>query len=771
MSDNFWKKIDYVTGLLPLGALFGLVAFVANVEIKDLDLWLHLGMGKFISLNGYVPDVDILSFSIVGHPWSNHEWLFQMIVYNIFNVWGAGGLLMMQVVVVVLTMLILLFIGYNKEKQLLITFILMLVYLVFQQRFTIRPDIFSLLFFTIYIYILALHIDKKWAPFSLMAVQILWSNMHGFFFFGPLFVLIGLVSEWIKRHIKLPYEWNVSGRLNDDEYKRLKATFVLVILACLVNPQFVEGAWYPIKVFFSLGGKNKVFFDFIQELQRPITMATIFDSNRFIYYKLLILISFVSFVLNRRRIDISALLFWMVFLVFSLKAARNTSYFAFAAYLVIVTNVLHIPYKDILPIRFSSKKFQYLTTAILNVLFLLWILNYCEGIAGRSYYDFNNYKPKSEFGGISQRNFPVRAVDFLVENNIKGNFFNDFNSGAYLIGRGFPNIRVFIDGRTELYGGDFFQEYREIWEKGNAEVFEEKASRFQITGAFLNSVRQKIPKETLKYFYEHEDWIPVYFDYDAVIFLKNIPAHQLIIEEYKVDLAHWKPKRFDYLKYGSTRAQAFEHNYRAYSLESLDLDEAALLEAEEAVKISPHYADPYHIMGKIYAKQEKYEQAFENLRIAALIAPNSKEIRYNLALSYYDMNEYEWAIREYKFMHERWPHDPRAVYHLSKTYAKDRQYEEAMKALRQAHDMDPEAIKDVLKIGDVIFEQDEFLKAKEAYALALKTNDQSAQAHKKMGILFKAMGDVSKAQEEFRRVLEIDPEDDEARQELNGLTL
>ena len=26
-----------------------------------------------------------------------------------------------------------------------------------------------------------------------------------------------------------------------------------------------------------------------------------------------------------------------------------------------------------------------------------------------------------------------------------GNFFNDFNSGAYLVGRAFPKIKVFID--------------------------------------------------------------------------------------------------------------------------------------------------------------------------------------------------------------------------------------------------------------------------------------------------------------------------------------
>ena len=126
--------------------------------------------GKYILQHGYVPDVDFLSCTIAGTPWSNHEWLFQIIVYKIFSVFGPDGLLKMQVVVASLTLGLLLLIGYNKEKQIFTTFFLLLAYLTFQQRFTVRPDIFSLFFFSFYIYILSLHIDKKWSLFFLFIV-------------------------------------------------------------------------------------------------------------------------------------------------------------------------------------------------------------------------------------------------------------------------------------------------------------------------------------------------------------------------------------------------------------------------------------------------------------------------------------------------------------------------------------------------------------------------------------------------------------------------
>ena len=149
MSDFFYRALSRITGYFAIGVMFGLYALSASVEIKDLDLWLHLKTGKFIIEHGYVPQVDVLSCAIAGKPWINHEWLFQVIVYSIKNLWGFEGLVTMQVVVVLLTVAILMFLGYNERRQGLIVFTLLLVLFNYQMRFTIRPDIFSLLFFAI----------------------------------------------------------------------------------------------------------------------------------------------------------------------------------------------------------------------------------------------------------------------------------------------------------------------------------------------------------------------------------------------------------------------------------------------------------------------------------------------------------------------------------------------------------------------------------------------------------------------------------------------
>ena len=770
MSDNFWKKLSYYMGLLPAGAIFGLVVFSANLEIKDLDLWLHLGVGKIIALQHMIPTVDILSFTMKGHHWTNHEWLFQIIVHNIFSMWGADGLLKMQAVIVTITMMLLLFLGFNREKQFVTNIMLCLVYLVYQQRFTLRPDLFSLLFFVMYIYILALHIDKKWAIWVLIIIQILWTNIHGFFFFGPLFILVGIVSEWIKRNLRLPFEWNESGCLTDDEYKRLKVVLVFVSAVCLINPHGLKGALYPFEIFFSFSGEDKIFFKYIQELQKPVLWKNILDTRHFIYFKILILMSAISFIFNRRRIDISALFLWIIFLVFSLNAARNTAFFAIAAYLAFITNLLYISSEDVIPLRFTGKKFACMTAILINFLFLFWIFDYGESLARRSYYDFDEHKMKKESGGISLMMYSHKAVDFLIENKIQGDFFNDFNSGAYLIGRTHPDIKVFIDGRTELYGGTFFKKYHDCLDDESGELFDKLDKEYGFTGAFLSSSTTKVPRALLKVLHEDEKWIPVYFDHDAIIFLKDIEENKTLIAKLKVDVENWKTEEADLVKIGANRVRPYRYYRRAYALEIIGKEKAAIAECKEAVKIAPGYLEPYVLMGKLYGRNKEYKKAFESFRYAAIISPYKQKIRMKLALALYDMGEYEGSIKQYKEMEEMWPDDPRILYSLSKVYAKNKQYNMVMDPIKRGFDVNPKSVGDSLMIADLIVEQgEEYDLSEEIYRFVLQSDPKSPVIFKKMAGLFKAKGDINKAKDHFNRAISFDPDNKKLKGEFNAL--
>jgi len=701
MSERFWRNLSTALGWLSIGVLFALITFSSSLEISDLDLWLHMRMGWWISHHGIVPNYDILSCTINGKPWVNHEWLFQVLVYQVQNAFGYNGLITMQSLVIALTFLVLLVLGYSRERLWLTVLTLLMVLMVYQNRFTIRPDIFSLLFFTLDIYILSLHLNKRWALAALVVLQVLWSNMHGFFFFGPLLVGVGIFSEFIKRRLPLPYEWNTVGRLDDAEYGTLLKIFPILILASCINPLTFKGAWYPVSVFFSLAGDNKIFFDHILELQHPITMATIFDDN-YKYYKMLIVLSSISFVFNRRKIDISSLLIWAIFLGFSLAAIRNLIYFAVAAYMVIMVNVISTSWKNLVPLKFSSFKFKYLTVIIVILILMNWMLTFGLQIVNNGYFDFDTYKRKSEFFGVTKRGYSYKGVDFLLREKIKGNFFNDFNSGAYLVGRVYPNIKVFIDGRTEEYGAKFFDSYLKIWQHGDAHLFAEYERKDNITGAFLNNARQDVPSDVLKMFHSFKNWSIVYLDDDAVVFLKQTPANKPFIDHFSIDLDKWKPKPMDLFELGTRRIDPFPFTKRAEILETLGYDQAAALEAREALNVAPDYAESFKILGRIYNKRNDFNKSFENYRLASMYAPGDVGARVGLAEGYENLKHYSGAIREYQRVLGDSPKNIRGFFGLARTFAEIGKDKVALDMLAKANKLGLEDKVAVQKINDII---------------------------------------------------------------------
>jgi hypothetical protein len=55
--------------------------------------------------------------------------------------------------------------------------------------------------------------------------------------------------------------------------------------------------------------------------------------------------------------------------------------------------------------------------------------------------------------------FPVQAVHFLEQNQPPGPLLNNYNWGGYLIWRLYPQNRVYIDGRADLYGDSFMDSF------------------------------------------------------------------------------------------------------------------------------------------------------------------------------------------------------------------------------------------------------------------------------------------------------------------------
>jgi len=464
-QERIKKSVDFILNRLLIVFFFAILIIYASREITDLDLWLHLKTGEWIVAHRAVPLNDIFSFTIGGRPWINHEWLFQTIAYSFYTLGQGDGLIFMQNMALIATFLIIFLMGIKNENHIYVFVVLYLTLLTLAYRFTIRPDIFSLFFLALYLSVIKKScVAASRSIWILPVLQILWVNIHGFSFTGPLLILILLVSETLKGLVKLPYSWNKTNCLDQKQMTNLLLVFVLMILASFINPWGLKGAAYPLSVLGQISTDGKIFFQYIQELVKPITLKNALDVNYFTFYKAFILISLFTFRINQKNINLFDLLLWSCFLAFSFIAVRNVAYFGIVAAYVTFTNLeLAIKNKKEFPFKLPtgtagrSKRLKNMATYV-AVAFLFFYpakgaRQYIEGTT----YNFNTYELKSMLWGISEQRYPQNAVKFLLDNNFPERMFNDFNSGAYLIGKAYPKRRVFIDGRTELYGPDFFK--------------------------------------------------------------------------------------------------------------------------------------------------------------------------------------------------------------------------------------------------------------------------------------------------------------------------
>lgn len=670
LSLSFWKRLNVYTGWIALIVLFGLTIFTANVEIKDVDLWLHIATGRYIVDTLSVPDHDVLSFTINNHPWIDHEWLFQVAAHLIYEMFGADGLINMRVVVVSLTFVLLLMIGYNEKRIGFTIFLLNIVLLNYMMRIMLRPDMFSLLYFIFFIYTLAVHIDRRSSLFILFLLQVLWVNTHGFFIFGPILVLLMVLAEWSKRHIKLPFEWAKVGRYSDEEYKRLGIAFFVVVLACLVNPYFLKGALYPFGVLSSISGESKIFFEHIKELGKPIAWNTLFSMDQYPPYRWMVILSAGSFLLNLRRLDIGMLVLWFIFLLFSLNALRNMTFFSVVAYFVILINMQHVDWKEIFSVNLlNKKKLKQAGSLLFKAGLIVWMINVGLQLTTRGYFNFDTLERKSEFGGVSLKNYPYKAADFLVNNKIKGNFFNDFNSGAYLLGRAHPHIKVFIDGRTEVYGPEYFKNYLKIW-YGDETLMEEYVQKYKITGAFLNSIQKPAPAKLIRQLYHDQRWKLVYFDFDAAIFLRDIPENKLWIEQFSLDLSKYVTPKIDLAAVAAKKITPYEHTQRALALYDMQLFDQAGREAQEAYRIAPDDPTALKILGKLTIFERDYSRALMYLRNALLLDSSDNETRYYMGVSLFHLGQLDEAENQCNRVLEKNPRNTKVLALSALIYAK-----------------------------------------------------------------------------------------------------
>jgi hypothetical protein len=621
------KNLKFITILL----LFTLIISYSISEIYCLDIWLHLRAGEYILKNKAIPRYDIFSYTVSNKPWINHEWLSQIIFYQIYSKFGPNGLITLRVFIISGVFLLLFFLGYKKENYIIVTLLLLAVLFSSEARFMLRPGLFTLFFTAIFLFILNKYRDTKFL-YVLPFIQLLWINMHGYCLIGVFAIVAYIIDEIIKKRF-------VSFRL--------LSVGLLIIAAPFINPNGWKGFMYPFATLFSFTGESRIFFRQILELQPLVSGCRIHLPHLIIpWFKIIIFISALSFLINFRKLNIGNFALYIIFLAIALKTNRNVALFSIIAYsgMILNFNDIHDTSRNFT----GFKKIENIVKGMLAIALIAFMSFAVFRNFTNEYYSFKEKRFKKFYFGLGSIGCPEEAVDFIAENKIKGNILHDFNCGAYLIWRLFPWKRVFIDGRTELYGPEFFEKYQKTF--SSIEEIRKAVSRYNINCILVSYVFDiPVPVKVLKFLNKDKEWALVYVDNLAAIFVKNTKENKTIIEKFEVI----KRKSNHAFTEQEIRELKKRNVYpypmikTAYVLESLGLYEQALEETQYALRIKPDSVKAYQLAGFCYIDMEDYNTALEKSKTALRLEPSNITSHYLAGRAYIGLEQYEKAVSEF----------------------------------------------------------------------------------------------------------------------------
>jgi hypothetical protein len=335
------------------------------------------------------------------------------------------------------------------------------------------------------------NINRLWL---LPLLMMLWVNLHGGFAIGFILLVITFGSEVLK--------WlaNISHADNRNRVLWLGAAGLLCAAAVMVNPYGPQMLAYPFRTV-SIGALQ----NFIQEWQPPN-----FHEREAQVFIVLWLVTLGAVSYSGRRLDLTDFFLFATFTALALVARRNIAVFAVVAAPILMTHADAA--LAALQIRWPRLKLDNTPrplrppTLVLNWALLLLVL------AASLLKISLPLSPNTVQTAIAAT-APVGAANYLKAHPVPGRLFNSYNYGGYLIWALYPNMLVFMDGRTDLYDDAFLNEALNVFFTGSG--WQALFARYNISAVLVEA---KAPLATI--LLKQPDWAIRYRDHNSVVIVK-----------------------------------------------------------------------------------------------------------------------------------------------------------------------------------------------------------------------------------------------------------
>lgn len=507
------------------------VAWCLREDVQP-DLYFHLAAGRSIWSEG-LPDHNVFLAPHPDHAFVDHEWLFQVVAYPLYQLGGSRLLSLLKALFVLGTCAALASAARAVPRARWV--LIGLAVMVAGGRFVLRPEVLS--FLGVALYLWALHPTRsngeagpsRSTLICLPIVQLLWSNCHGFSLLGPALLGMTLVARGAHAGIsRWGPEW-IQTRLGPapEGLQRLALLLALVSVASLINPYGLEAALYPFLILARTGedaasaGLNYQ----VVELMSPFR-SELANQPEIRLYKLWLiagpLLWLIAFWRSRRgaspRARLEDLFAGALLCASSLAYLRNLPFAALGLILPSAAGLRAL--WELARERWPEARSERLALGALGAASLLALL------AARSVLsdDFHRNASYDARPGLAIAEFTAypEAIQFWNQSPPAGEVFNNFGAGHYLIWRQEPHRpRPYICGNTDLYPGSQLKDYAKVM-RGEVPAFP-LLDAAGISDVFLDH-RVEVPPAVLASFVAHPEWLLVHADRRCLIFRRQAPG-------------------------------------------------------------------------------------------------------------------------------------------------------------------------------------------------------------------------------------------------------
>jgi tetratricopeptide (TPR) repeat protein len=419
--------------------------------------------------------------------------------------------------------------------------------------------------------------------------------------------------------------------------------FLLCVVISTLNPFGLKAFYWPFGFYF--GDPS---FHSQMEFESPFKAA---DFKQFSVqnYELLVFVVAALFLANIKKIKLADLFIMLPLFYLSAKFVRNIAVFAAFAALIMP------PYLDSIFFTvknyfikkkggLNSPSFRLAGQAVLILLLLFFTIKTSYGMITNDFYIRDQRSRRFGFG-VSEINFPINAGNFIKENNLQGNLFNDYALGTFVNWWLFPERQSFIDGHS--YTLDLLHYYQKVM--SGFVSYREVAAKYNINYFFLSYFEKDTPVLVNQLYHDRQNWVPVYFDELSIIFIANKPENKEIIDKYAIDFE--KNKNFDPENLKSIKEKvdfSVGRANRGVFFYNVGLWEKAEYEFQKAVEAEPRDYVSYQNLGSVLQQLSKYDLAISAYESALKTNSKFAPAHYNLGLLFQKKDMMDEAIKEFK---------------------------------------------------------------------------------------------------------------------------